>query len=99
MVTSIPQRSRNTHIQEMGPKPSLHAHSHHHHHSHSHSHSHHPSTNIPIPPSPIWWSNTLFFLFFHIAAIYGVLFLSPPSEIGWQTWVLCGLSWQAASFG
>lgn len=35
----------------------------------------------------------------HIMAIYGVIFLSPPTSISWKTWLLCFISWQLASFG
>ncbi|KAG7566925.1 hypothetical protein FFLO_01304 [Filobasidium floriforme] len=107
MVESIPSRPQGhgqsqASSQQHPPRHThvpTHSHSHSHSHHHHHHHHHSSSTPIAIPPSPIWWSNTLFFLGFHVLAIYGVLYLAPPSKIGWQTWVLCGLSWQAASFG
>lgn len=47
----------------------------------------------------IWWSNAIFFVGFHVMSLIGAVYLSPPQSVPWQTWVLCFVSWQLASFG
>lgn len=53
----------------------------------------------PTKKPEIWWSNAIFFVGFHVMSLIGAVFLSPPSQVPWQTWVLCFISWQLASFG
>ncbi|GHJ86929.1 hypothetical protein NliqN6_3331 [Naganishia liquefaciens] len=60
-----------------------------------------PQGSIPsLKEKPqIWWSNGIFFIGAHIMAIYGMIFLAPPTSLSWKTWLLCFVSWQLASFG
>ncbi|KAK1223610.1 hypothetical protein PQX77_013507 [Marasmius sp. AFHP31] len=50
------------------------------------------------PAERIWWSNAVFFLLVHVAAILGV-FWYPPRSVPTKTLVLAILSWQLAEFG
>ncbi|KAL0071122.1 hypothetical protein AAF712_001680 [Marasmius tenuissimus] len=50
------------------------------------------------PAERIWWSNAVFFLLVHVAAVLGV-FWYPPRSVPTKTLVLAVLSWQLAEFG
>ncbi|KAI0778965.1 fatty acid desaturase-domain-containing protein [Trametes elegans] len=52
------------------------------------------------PPSParIWWSNGIFFVAMHLAAVVAVA-LRPPSQVPRATLVFMVVMWQAASMG
>ncbi|EIW64164.1 uncharacterized protein TRAVEDRAFT_158133 [Trametes versicolor FP-101664 SS1] len=56
-----------------------------------------PPARAP-PPARIWWSNGIFFVGTHLAAVVAV-FLRPPSEVPWQTLLFMVVLWQAASMG
>ncbi|KDN36520.1 hypothetical protein RSAG8_10767, partial [Rhizoctonia solani AG-8 WAC10335] len=48
--------------------------------------------------APIWWSNAIFFVSMHLAAVLG-LYYYPIWSVPRMTVALCILSWQLASFG
>ncbi|KAF8600828.1 hypothetical protein BDV93DRAFT_496266 [Ceratobasidium sp. AG-I] len=48
--------------------------------------------------APIWWSNAIFFVTMHVAAVFGV-YRYPAWQAPKETLVLCIISWQLASFG
>ena len=50
------------------------------------------------PAERIWWSNAVFFLLIHVAALLGV-FWYPPGSVPITTLLLAVLSWQLAEFG
>ncbi|KZS93155.1 hypothetical protein SISNIDRAFT_486077 [Sistotremastrum niveocremeum HHB9708] len=47
---------------------------------------------------PIWWSNAIFFVSVHVAALVGAI-LRPPSTLPLWIFVLTLLLWQTANFG
>ncbi|KAI0828851.1 hypothetical protein BC628DRAFT_1360971 [Trametes gibbosa] len=49
-------------------------------------------------PAPIWWSNAVFFVAIHLAALAAVA-LRPPSQVPKETLWLMVVLWQAASMG
>ncbi|KAJ4488495.1 hypothetical protein J3R30DRAFT_3436177 [Lentinula aciculospora] len=46
----------------------------------------------------IWWSNSIFFVSVHLAALIGMYWL-PPTRITWPTVALTYAMWQLAEFG
>ncbi|KIJ53481.1 hypothetical protein M422DRAFT_25353 [Sphaerobolus stellatus SS14] len=48
---------------------------------------------------PIWWSNATFFVGIHIAAVYGVLYLSPLASTPVKSLLLAVALWQLSCFG
>lgn len=52
----------------------------------------------PPPKSKIWWSNSIFFLWVHLAALWGIYYW-PPSAVPRATLILSFLVWQLAEFG
>ncbi|KAH0591074.1 hypothetical protein H2248_001180 [Termitomyces sp. 'cryptogamus'] len=46
----------------------------------------------------IWWSNTIFFLSVHVAAIVGALYW-PPQLVPRATLILCFIIWQLGTYG
>lgn len=58
-----------------------------------------PSNSTNLTPAPkIWWSNSLFFLFIHIAAVLGIYY-RPPTVTPWPNLLLFFLVWQLSDFG
>ncbi|ORY88843.1 fatty acid desaturase-domain-containing protein [Leucosporidium creatinivorum] len=51
------------------------------------------------PKGDFWYSNATFFIGMHLLAFYGVVVLSPWSQLSWSTFSLCLTSWQLATFG
>ncbi|TDL20996.1 hypothetical protein BD410DRAFT_323717 [Rickenella mellea] len=50
------------------------------------------------PPAKIWWSNSIFFVGTHVAALVG-MYYRPPSSVPRATLALFVVVWQAACFG
>nr|GAT57421.1 stearoyl-CoA desaturase [Mycena chlorophos] len=65
----------------------------------------HPPTMAPTAAttkraSPqLWWSNAIFFVGVHVAAIYGALFWRPYYAVPRATLILAFAIWQLADFG
>ncbi|KAJ6609376.1 hypothetical protein B0H10DRAFT_1813934 [Mycena sp. CBHHK59/15] len=60
----------------------------------------------PVRPTPsagktpqIWWSNTIFFVYTHIFAVWGAFYWRPIHAVPTATLVLALLVWQLADFG
>lgn len=59
------------------------------------------STGQPVvssSPPKIWWSNAIFFLSIHLAALVGIYFW-PPYAVARATLLLSFAIWQLADFG
>lgn len=56
------------------------------------------SNTKPTPAPKIWWSNSLFFLSVHIAALLGIYY-RPPAVTPWPNLLLFFLVWQLSDFG
>ncbi|KAF7303190.1 Stearoyl-CoA desaturase [Mycena kentingensis (nom. inval.)] len=50
-------------------------------------------------PQPIWYSNAIFFVSVHLAAVYGALFWRPYYAVPKATLLLAFFVWQLADFG
>lgn len=61
--------------------------------------SFHPSMKYSVQlPSEIWWSNAIFFVIVHLAALAGFIY-NPVWEARRATLVMAFLIWQLADFG
>jgi len=54
---------------------------------------------VQIPRPPIWWSNASFVVLTHIAALYGILVVSPPHTTPWKSLILFLALYELSFFG
>jgi len=57
-----------------------------------------PVEQLPSPTHKIWWSNAIFFVLVHIAALAGFIY-NPIWEARRATLVMAFFTWQLADFG
>ncbi|KAF5353664.1 hypothetical protein D9758_008688 [Tetrapyrgos nigripes] len=56
------------------------------------------STSSPSKPPQVWWTNAIFFIYVHVAAVAGIYYF-PPSVVSWWNLVLMFALWRASVFG
>ena len=57
-----------------------------------------PVKQLPSPTHKIWWSNAIFFVLVHLAALAGFIY-NPIWEARRATLVMAFFIWQLADFG
>lgn len=52
-----------------------------------------------VDKGAFWAPNAIFFALIHLGALFGGIFLAPPSALNTKTIILTILSWQLPCFG